>query len=267
MSVNAIYQHYSDNVAPLATITGSAEDSTYPPSYLANLNPAKPAKLTTTTGWFKFNFGADQRIDILGIIHHNLDEGLEVRLQGNATDSWVSPTVNELVPVPAYREDGYPLNLFLDVTLATNYSTGGLPWWRVLFVTANGEHIAIGEIWLGQTKRTLSPNISWGAVLTEERKIVEKSTDFGVTNIYDLGVTVRKVKGDLDSDDAQASAFWSWVRDARFRVRAFLVLINPETDDPMLVRFLKPTQEVAQVVTDRNTIQIELLELGRGLVL
>ena len=58
-------------------------------------NPAKPAKLTTTTGAWRWDFGGAKQLDVAAIIHHNLTAGLNVRIQGNATDAWGAPSLDQ----------------------------------------------------------------------------------------------------------------------------------------------------------------------------
>lgn len=106
----------SDNIAGTGTITPSTEDATYPKAGFYDLNPAKPFKMTSTTGNIVWDFGDATKVDIFSIIHHNLAAGLEVRFQGNASDSWGSPSVNQALTIPSYDADGFPVNIFQDMT-------------------------------------------------------------------------------------------------------------------------------------------------------
>lgn len=266
---NLQYQHYSDNVAPNATVTVNTgtEDTSYPAANIKDRNPAKPAKLTTTTGSWVFAFGLAQRVDIVSIIMHNITAGLEVRIQGNATNSWGAPTFNQVITIPAYRDDGFPVNPFLDLTGLSGYTTSGFLFWRVVVVGVNAAAIAIGDVWLGKLKRTLSPNINWGENQKEDRKLIEHSTDHGVDTIYDLGVTRRSIQGETDTTDATRDAIRTWWRDARGRAQAFLIIPDPAVNDAWLVRWAEPDQNVRLDLTDRNTISLQFLEVSRGLVL
>jgi hypothetical protein len=267
MPINAIYQYATDNVAGLGTLVATTADGAYPVANLVDLNPAKPAKLTGTTGNVRWDFAAAQRIDLAAIIHHNLTAGLNVRLQGNATDVWSAPTLDAAFTIPAYREDGYPSNPWIDLTLAAGYTATGFRYWRLVVVAANGANVAIGDVWLGMTKRTLTPNISWGETQTEERALIEHLTDFKVATIYDLGVTVRGLTGELDWTDSNRAIYDAWWRSCRGRVRPFLLIPNGTVNDAWLARFVEPEKAITLEFLDRNRIPVAVRELGRGLVL
>jgi hypothetical protein len=269
MPVNTIYSHASDDVAPNATITVNTgtEDPAYPKANLVDFVPAKPGKLTTTTGSWVFDFGSAQRVDIVALIHHNLTPGLEVRIQGNASDSWGSPTFNQPITIPTYREDGFPVNPWLDLTGLSGYGTGGFRYWRVVVVGVNGAAVAIGEVLLIKLKRSLDPNINWGERRQEDRKLVEHRTDFGVSTIYDLGVTVRELNGDVDASDTQKAAIQSWWRDTKGRSRPFLLVPDGLVNDAWMVRWKDTKLDVQLQFLDRNPIQLGFEEVSRGLVL
>lgn len=269
MAVNLIYAHYSDNVAPNATVsvqTGTAATG-YPASNLVDRIPAKPAKLVETTGAWLFNFGAAQRVDWVALPHHNLTAGLEVRIQGNAANAWGAPSLNELITIPAYRDDGFTPGPWLDLTAKAGYLVGGYQYWRLVVVGVNAAAVAIGEVGLISTKRSLNPNISWGERQLESRKIVQHSTDYGVDSIYDLGVTRRSWIGELDSPDSQRTAVRTWWRDARGRARPFFIVPDGDVNECAMVRFADTDLDVQLNVTDRNKIQIGFEEVSRGLVL
>src|SRR5688572_21071481 len=110
MATRIQYGRPSDNVAPNATtVAASAEDATYPASFLVDLNPAKPAKLTTATGYWQFTYSAPQRIDAVALIHHNLDAGLEVRIKAS-DDGFATDALDTTITIPAEREDGFTVS-------------------------------------------------------------------------------------------------------------------------------------------------------------
>ncbi len=265
---NALYSRPSDNVAANATITASAADAAYPATNIADLNPAKPAKLSTTSGNWKFAFGAVQRVDIVAIIHHNLTAGLEVRIQSSAVSDFSVLQVNELITIPAYHEDAFPVCPFLDLTDKTNYSASGHQYWRVLIVGVNAAPVAIGEVLLITTKRTLSENISWGDVQEEEHPVVEHRTDHGVSTIVGLGTKWRTVSGEIDATDAGAAALLSLKRDARGRAKSFLFVLDPSVNDAWMARLVNPKLPRQSVAVNRSLVQsLAIEEISRGLPL
>ena len=65
---NLVYGRPTDNIAATATaIVGSAPDAAYPAANLVDLNPAKPAKLTTATGNWVFDFGSAKQVDLVAL--------------------------------------------------------------------------------------------------------------------------------------------------------------------------------------------------------
>src|SRR5438552_2828835 len=100
---NLIYQVPTDNLAATGTLTvqSGTEDTAYPKANIYDGNPAKPAKLTTTTGAWRWDFGSAKQLDIVAVIHHNLTAGLNVRIQGNATDAWGAPSLDQAFTIPA----------------------------------------------------------------------------------------------------------------------------------------------------------------------
>lgn len=264
---NLLYCLPTDIVTANASIVGTTADGTYPATNLGDLDPAVPAKLTGTSGNWVFDFGSAQRVDVVAIIHHNLTAGLNVQIQGNATNAWGAPTLAASITIPAFGEDGQPANPFLDLTGVSGYSTSGFRFWRLLIGAASGANVAIGEFLLVSNKRTLTKNIRWGAEETEEHPVIEHETAHGVTRVYDLGVRRRRLRAELFISDANLALFRTLHRSAKGRVRPFLVVPNPSVNDAWFVRFDAASVNRQYVVTDRSTFTFGLEELSRGLVL
>lgn len=261
------YLRPGDNVAAAATITvetGTADDG-YPADNLVDLNPGKPARLVETSGAWLFDFGAAQSLDLVALIHHNLDAGLDVRIQGNDTDDWTTPALDEAITIPAAAADGYPVCPFLDLTAITPRS---YQFWRLVVVDANAAPVAIGEVILGETIRELTVNVNWGARESEDRLIIEHTTDMGVSTIYDLGVRQRVFEGDVDTTDAGAAELRDLVRAARARVDPWLFIPDPDVNDAWFVRFADAKAlRRTMVFIDSNQLPFVVEEVSRGLVL
>lgn len=264
----AIYAHYGDNVAPAATITVNTgtEDPDYLAANLVDLNPSKPAQLTSTTGSWVFDWGAAQRVDWVLIPMHNLTAGLEVRIQQNATNNWGSPTVNTTITIPAYRGDGLPVGCWRDLTGVAGYLVGGFQFLRLIVVGTNAAAVKIGEVMILSNKRTLNPNISWGAQVPEQRLSQVNQTDAGVKMMYDLGTTLRTFRGELDTTDAGLAAVRAWWQSTKGPIYPFAFVLDEDVNDAVMARWsssLDPTL----AINDRNTMPIAIEELSRGLVL
>jgi hypothetical protein len=264
-----LYTHATDNVAANATPTVSTGTAAtqYGPAHLVDLEPSYPAKLLETSGAWLWDFTNPQRLDVAAIIHHNLDAGLEVRLQGNATNVWTAPTVNALFTIPAADEDGFRKGPWLDLTRETGYTTTGFRFWRLVVVGVNSAPVQVGEVWMSATLRTLDPNIQWGAQDGEDHPLVEHRTDFQVSTMFDLGPRQRALAGQVDTTDTNRDALRGWSRSSRGRARMFLLIQDGTVNDAQLVRFTNTKWSVLLNLTDRNVIDLEFEEVSRGLAL
>lgn len=265
----AIWSKYTDYVGPNATITVNTgvEDTTYPAANLCNRIPSKPAQLTGTTGSWVLDFLAAQRVDWVGIPHHNLDAGLDVKIQMNATNAWGGPSFSQPITIQTYRQDGFPVGAWLDLTVLGGYSAGGFRYLRFLVNGANSVAVKIGELMVLSNKRILNPNVNWPVKKPEQRTIIENTTDYGVSTIYDLGVTRRRFSGDLDVSDAITADMVDWWRGTRGRARPFAFVPDESVNEAWLARFGGDQVALDQQIVDRNSIPLDVEEVSRGLVL
>lgn len=266
-----IYQRSTDNVAVSATAvavnTGSL-DTDYPVANLYDLNPAKPGQLTTTTGSWTWNFAAPQVLEMAAIIMHNLDAGLDVRLQGNAANAWGAPTFDQAFVIPTYREDGFPYNPWMDIsTLVPSAASRTFAWWRLVVVGTNSAAVKIGEVWLGATKRQLTRNIAWGSTRTESRPGVIHETDYLVKLKYDYGVLRRSLDVQIENTDVSLAEVLSWGRSCRWAMRPTVIIPDPTVNDAWMVNFKTTEQSFQRALKNYNLIDLQMEEMSRGLVL
>lgn len=264
---NILYSLPSDNIA--AEVTPTVDEGTVDPDYpvanLVDLNPARPCKLSTQTGAFLWNFGSAHAIDLIAIINHNLDAGLTVYLQGNASDSWGAPSINHAITIPTWWEDGMPVNPLLDISDITNRS---FQYWRLVVSGTNTSPVRIGNVMLLTTARRVPCNIRWGFSVIENRPIVEHVTDYRVSTIYSYGISQRTVAGNMALTEAGVTSLRSWFRACGGRALPFLFqLEGGDINDCWLARFTTTTLEFKHEFTDYNTLSIGFEEVGRGLPL
>jgi hypothetical protein len=269
---NMRYAKRDQDVTTLGTWsvqTGTAVTQ-YEASHIGTDVIARPAKIAETSGAWVGNFtgvaGGKQRVDAVVLPMHNLTAGLEVRLQGHATSSWGSPTFNQTITIPAYRGDGFPLGAWRDITGLSGYTSAGFEFWRLTVVGVNAAAVAL-KIKLLSGLQTLSPNINWGEVGSEERKMIEHRTDYGVSSVYDLGVTIRSIQGELDGPDTQRDAVKALWQSTRGRVYPFVLIPDGDVNDAWFVRFADTKLDVQLNMIDRNVIRLGFQEVSRGLVL
>lgn len=262
---SAVYGKPSDNVAGNATITvqTGTVDSDYPLANLVDDNPAKPAKLTTTTGRIVFDFGSAQTLQLIALIHTNLDAGLTVKIQANATDSWGSPSVDLAITIPTVPDDDYPINPWLDLS-GSAYS---YRYWAIYISGTNSAAVAIGEVWMQATKRSFTRNILWGCEEMEVRPSVEHATTYGVTTVYPFGIRMRRVSGSVRANQTAAAELLALERDCEHRGSPFLFILDPAVNDALYVRWGIAPFRKRNVFLQTRPIDVTFEEVSRGLSL
>lgn len=259
-----LYAKPSDNVIADATITPSTEATGYEVENLYDGNPAKPWKATATTGNIVFNFGSAQNIDLVALIHHNLTAGLEVRIQGNASDSWGSPTLNQAITIPAYDEDGFPVNPWIDLSALSN----SFQYWRLVVVGTNAANVAIGELWLVETRRELTArNLRYGLSQSTTRPLIEHTTDYGVSTIYDLGAKMRGLSGEIITTNTGLEEVKDWWDSCNGRALPTLMIFDEDVNSAQLVRWGAMGRVDRRSNHNIATIPVAFSEVSRGLVL
>lgn len=263
--MSMLFARPSDNIAGDAvSVTASTEATGYDVENLWDGNPAKPWKATAATGNVVWDFGSAVNVDLVALIHHNLTAGLEVRIQGNASDSWGSPSLNQQITIPAYDQDGFPVNPWIDLSSLSN----SFRFWRLVVVGTNGANVAIGEVWLVSTKRTLTAgHLRYGLRQTTERPLIEHRTDYGIGTFYDLGAKIRGLSGTLYTNDTGLSEMVAWWDDCHGRAKPTLVVFDSAANSCQLVRFATMSRSDERTNRGMNTIAVSWEEVSRGLVL
>ena len=118
-------------------ITASSEASGFSLSNVSDIRLVKKWRSTSDTGeWVKIDMGAIVNVDAVAIAGHNLTSGSTVKIQGNATDVWTSPSVDITI---AYRSD----IMYYIWSSAENYR-----WWRFIFIDASNPdtYLEVGRL-------------------------------------------------------------------------------------------------------------------------
>lgn len=266
-----IYQYPTDNVVGNATITSSGSPSDFPVANLWDGAPGSPAKLTATTGWFKFQYAAPQIIELVSIIHANLTPSLtNVNIQGNATDSWGAPSFNQSFVIPGYRGTGLPVNPFLDLRSLPGYNPSGFLWWRLNFGTANGANISIGEFWMSPIYREFPYGIQRGATRNWKFNNSIDVTDAGQTVGYELAAAQRRINFNIDflgisnPDKVVKETIISWIEYCRGRLRPFLIVQDSTLNDAILAKGDEDEPGYATSSFGKHDMSLNILEVGRG---
>lgn len=272
----AIYTFYADNVAKLADIsieTGSdPDDDQYGPSSLVDDNPAKYAKIDSTTGAWLLEFDSPQPVAMAALIHHTFDETVgspspEVWLEGNATDSWASPSFRAQILIPAWLgagESAWPVNPWLDLTVQPGYNPNGFIFWR-LSIIDNSQNIQLGQLILSSVIRQMYPDRQWEYVTGQLRRKIDNRTEFGVSTIYSRFSPQWNLEGGHRVDDdfrELLDQHWHEVDGAGF---PWLYIPDADQNRCYMVRFKEPSRSSTHVIFDVNDYTFAVEEVARGL--
>jgi hypothetical protein len=211
--ITALYQWPADQVAGNAATIGvnsGVEDPDYPAAYLADGRLGRPAKLTGTTGSWVFAFNAAQRVDLVALGPHNLTAAT---LEGHTANEWTAPAFSAAITIPARTADGHSVHAWRDLTAAAGYSSGGFQYWR-LVVTAEAA-AAVGELWLGATRRALPRIYRPGFTRLEQHPRIEHRTEFLLPLIYGLNARTRQLRLAFKVRASAAADLRAWYQAAR----------------------------------------------------
>ncbi len=267
-----VYARAINNVAPnaIVTINTGTEDPDFliagaAPAPIADLNPAKKKAFTGVTGSLVYDFTVAQLLNGVAIIHHNLTAGLlDVSIQGNATDSWGSPTLDVDFVIPAVDADGFRINPWLDLS---GEGSKTFRFWRIVVATANGANVAYGQILLLDALFKPIHNVKTNADEDEDHPIIEHRTDFGVSAVFDYGIRSRQLSGTILTTTAEADIWRETQRQARGRARAFFFARDRDVNDAMFVRFTRTKYGRKLRSHEIHVLPFSVQEVSRGLPL
>ncbi len=244
------------------TVDSGTADTDYPASNLIDLKPNVPAKLTTTTGSFLRDLLTDTLVNYVLITHHNLSI-IEVRLQGNATNTWATPSVDIVLTIAAPYLDLFPVSVGVDLeTLVPVAATRTKRYWRIKIVGTNAAPVSIGEWTLFSATRTL--DVLWGDVHALGRPDVFHETEVGVQHVYDIGTTVRGYGCEVICNSTVKTEIETWFRSTQGRTKP--VLIIPDNfAEPMLMRMNRPTFTYSDKDPQVVSASLEFAELNKGM--
>jgi len=265
-----IYQHPTDNKADDGSATVSTEDAEYPEANLYDKDPSKPFKFTATTGNIVWDFTSAQTIELVAIIAHNLDAGLEVRIQGNASNVWGAPSLNELITIPAYELDDNNLrsvNAFLDLS---DVSPNSYRFWRLVVVGTNSAIVSLGEVWLGATKRSLNVDILYDVEEKVRRPLIQHTTEYDIDLFYRFGVKIKALAAEcqaLNPTALQSIRDWWDACDGNYHPT--LVYYDTEAADvygAQLVRWSDIERTDSHKFPNITNVKLDFREVSRGVI-
>lgn len=252
----------SDDLAATAvTVTASAEDVEYPalnliaPTNTGHLNlPSRPAKLTTYSGYWELTFASPITAQMIALIYHNFDAGLNVTLIPGAG----TPIA---LTIPSRWENGWwpsPWQTFTPTAATT---------WRISINAGNSVLPQIGRVILlgSGGLRQLAKDVRWGVEEIEEQGQIEQATEAGVETLYELFGPRRSFVGEFGLENTEASILLTLYRSARNRILPWLLIPDSAVNDAWFVRFSEPRWARTRETYGFNTFPFRVTELSRGL--
>ncbi len=168
------------NLFDLATLIASSENTLYPVENLQHIHLVTKWRSTADTGQtIVCDMGSAVTITTVAITAHNFISGAVVKIQGNATDSWGAPSVDETITYSA--------------GIMTKFFTGGsYRYWRFTFEDASNpdEYIEIGRLYLGtyyQVDKTFSKDFTEEKINTDNISFSKSGQVYG-----DEGIIIRR---------------------------------------------------------------------------
>jgi len=224
------YCRPTDIVTSSATVTvetgTESTDAHYQRPSLYDLDPSVPMKFTTTGPCrLVFAFGSPQHLDAVFLPNHNLDPGLNVRVQGNSSNSWSTPALDVPLLIRDRELDGHCLRPWvnlarfepyegspsssrspsgsqspsssLSVSMSQSYSVSPSPspaadpsyqYWSI-YLPTNSTAPQLGEVILVSYLRQFIRPLTFGVARTVSRGYIPAlETEYGVKLYYDQNV-------------------------------------------------------------------------------
>ena len=259
---HVLYNRYSDNIAPSATVTvqtGTAATG-YPPSYINDRNASRPSKLNETTGAWLFDFGSAKTVAIFALFHANFQAGLQFHLQANSADSWGAPPFDTIITMPAWNAARFPGQPWVDLRTLPGYNA--YQYWRLAVLSANAVALAVGDVWMGGTVRSF--NLQVNDKPKYNRPQIEHSTSYRRLR-YPLATLIRSWSGTIPADDTSRDDLVSWILDADGRPVLFIPEHSAAVPEAWMALHQTGAIEVTQAFLNANFMPLDIEEDGRGL--
>jgi hypothetical protein len=247
------------DVLKSGTVTASAATAGLPVTNVQDDLVRKVYRSTTASNeWIKFDMGSATTINALGIINHNITLGSVVKWQGNASDSWASPSLNTNLTVAT---DSLGANVLkIGHYYVTNQS---YRWWR-LYVepgTGNASPVDIGRIMAG---RYIEPSRN----IRDGFSITVKDPSRGMPTVGRQAYwTTRRSFSELNYnvarvDEQQADEFTALYNQVGLHT-PFIISLDPTTrpsHNTFYVQFMGSVGRTQQILRDYNIDSVRLEE-------
>lgn len=241
----------SDDLATTATVTASAEDPGYLAANLVRNPPSRPAKLTTTSGYWDLVFAAPITVGAMAMPYHNIESGLDVTLEPDGG------TPIDIV-IPSWHQDGTPISPWQEFTPQTSDT------WRLAINAPNTLAVDVGRLMLFTALRDLGNDVRWGVEENEEYGLIEHATELNVELIAPIGGKRRSFSGEFALRDTDAATLTGLFRSAQSRYLPWLLIPDATVNDAWIVRLEENKFSRVRETINHNIFPFRVRELSRG---
>jgi hypothetical protein len=258
--MRAIRWLHTNLLLSASAVTVSSEATAYPKANLYNFRKGKyfqfnDAGESPFTHTIVFTTGGNSNVDFVALLGHNIAAAATIKFQGNDTDSWGSPSLDETITYRA--EDMY--KKFTEVSHV---------YWRVAITTTVAAP-KIGELVVGVSAAPAGMT-AWEYSRADEMLQAVHETDYGQKWAYNLNSVPRK-RWELSWRNASATTMTAI--DTLFAavlgsMYPFAFVPDTSATDVYYVRFDGGVKRTARAVgsTTYYDIDISLIEEVRGRV-
>lgn len=246
------YCRPADIVTADATValTSGTANAAFPLVNLYDLNPAKVFKATGTACTIRLTYGADQALEAIALITHNL-VGASVTVTNNGG------MATQTITIPADAEDGLSVDPFLDLRFVANAVATQ---WNIV-ITGASANVAIGELLAIETLRDMEVGreLRRGDLIPQRLNV----TAHGIKLIYPLGVRTHRIAAMtiLESLRADILALWHGALGMR---RGFLVIPDLNVNEAYFMRFAADDFPWMHTTDEMTDMTIAFEDVGRG---
>lgn len=243
---NLKYARPSEIITSSATWAAPAGTVSTDPDYgLASLYDgllAKPTKFTdapVVAVRIVGDFGVATRVDGLALPNSNIDAGLVMRAELNASNVWTAPTVSVNMTMGARNLDGHRASPWVDFTAASGYSAAGFRYVS-LYVPVNSIAPWLGEVLVLGRLRAFSVWPQFGGSRGALRQFPEVlTTEYGIKRAIARRIKQRIIRFSLKGTDQDFADLEALADDAAGAARPFFMVADStvKTDGGLFGRF------------------------------
>ena len=166
-----------------ASLTANSATVNYPATNVLDSRLSRIFKTdASTTATIVFDALTAVKVDSVVIANHNMVTGGTFKVQGNATDSWGAPTVDETIT-------------FASGNMTKQFTGGTLRYWRISIVNATNPDgfISIGRVWLGDgfTMPSISPTVGHSRSSASVKSISVSGQSYMDARYFSSNISVK----------------------------------------------------------------------------